>query len=148
MHNIFIFVKADTYSSIFAPFSSSLRQGLISNTKALSDNKMSASYMASLEDVESAVKRNDCFTIEIMENLPQEKAPPKVMASTIRAGMGRYIKELLGEEIVDQLFDLYLKNLEEASSILESLKAVNLFVLLKRKEIGKKNGSAGLAETS
>ncbi|EXB45095.1 putative S-adenosylmethionine-dependent methyltransferase [Morus notabilis] len=124
------------------------KKGLISNTKVLSDNKMSASYMASLEDVESAVKRNDCFTIEIMENLPQEKAPPKVMASTIRAGMGRFIKELFGEEIVDQLFDLYLKNLEEASSILESLKAVNLFVLLKRKEIGKKNGSAGLAETS
>ncbi|XP_024023417.1 probable S-adenosylmethionine-dependent methyltransferase At5g38100 isoform X2 [Morus notabilis] len=91
-------------------------------------------YFASLQEVESAVKRNGCFSIEIMENIPHEKPQPKVMSSTLRAGLEGTIKEHFGDEILDELFDTLVCNkLEESSLITESCKSVGLFVVLKRK---------------
>ncbi|PON82299.1 SAM dependent carboxyl methyltransferase [Trema orientale] len=89
-------------------------------------------YYASLQEVESVVKRNGSFSLEIMENLPHEKPQPKVMSVTLRAGLEGTIKEHFGDEILDELFDLLLyKKLEEASSVIESCDSVCLFVLLK-----------------
>lgn len=119
-----------------------VKKGVITNVEALARNKMSA-YMASPEEVEFAVQRNGCFSIEVMEILPQEKAQPIEMTSTIRAGMERSMKELFGAEVVDKLFDLFHKKLGEASSILESSKAANLFVFLKRKPIETEKFSGG-----
>ncbi|GMN46301.1 hypothetical protein TIFTF001_015487 [Ficus carica] len=119
-----------------------VKKGDVTNVEALARNKMSA-YMASPKEVEFAVQRNGCFSIEVMEILPQEKAQPKEMTSTIRAGMERSMKERFGAEVVDKLFDLFHKKLGEASSILESSKAANLFVFLKRKAIGTEKFSGG-----
>lgn len=91
-------------------------------------------YYASLQEVEAAVNRNGSFSIEIMENIPHEKPQPKVMSITLRAGLEGTIKEHFGDEILDELFDILLRNkLEESSLITESCKSVGLFVLLKRK---------------
>lgn len=89
-------------------------------------------YIASLEEIEEMVKQNGCFSIEIMEILPQEMPPPKMVSATMRGGMGGIIKQHFGEEILDDLFDLLFMKFEEASSSFDPKNAINLFVCLKR----------------
>ncbi|PON79142.1 SAM dependent carboxyl methyltransferase [Trema orientale] len=67
-----------------------------------------------------------------MENLPQEMPQPKVMSITLRAGLEETIKNHFEDVNVDELFDLLVRKLEEASSITESCESVSLFILLKR----------------
>ncbi|XP_062117959.1 loganic acid O-methyltransferase-like [Humulus lupulus] len=108
------------------------KKGKISNEKLDSFNF--PIYYASLHEVESVVKQNGWFSLEIMENLPHEKPQPKVMSVTLRAGLEGTVKDHFGDEVdTEELFDLLLcKKLEEAFSITESCESVCLFVLLKR----------------
>ncbi|PON82296.1 SAM dependent carboxyl methyltransferase [Trema orientale] len=108
-------------------------KGKVSHEKLDSFNM--PTYFASPEELEEFVKRNGCFSVEIMEIQEQERPEPKVLSSTIRGGIGGMIKEYFGleEDISDEIFDLFLKKLEEHSTfIFESGNAINLFVLLKR----------------
>ena len=110
-----------------------LKQGKINHEKLDSLNMQI--YLASPEELEAVVKRNGCFSIEMMESQDQEKPQPKEFSSTIRGGTGGIIKEYFGleEETLDELFDLLQKKLEEHWSIIfESGNMINLFVLLKR----------------
>ena len=110
-----------------------LKQGKITHEKLDSLNMQI--YLASPEELEVVVKRNGCFSIEMMESQDQEKLQPKVLSSSIRGGMGEVIKEYFGleEETLDELFDLLQKKFEEHWSIIfESGNGINLFVLLKR----------------
>ncbi|XP_062117954.1 loganic acid O-methyltransferase-like [Humulus lupulus] len=111
----------------------------MANKGKISHEKLDAfnipAYFASPLELETLVKQNGCFSIEIMESQDQVKPQPKVLSSTLRGGMGQYIKLYFGlqEEIVDQLFDLFVNKLEEQSSLIfDSGNAINLFVLLKR----------------
>ncbi|XP_062117956.1 loganic acid O-methyltransferase-like [Humulus lupulus] len=108
-------------------------QGKISHEKL--DTFNLPVYFTSPQELETVVKQNGCFSIEIMESLDQERPQPKVMSSTIRGGIGGFYKEHfdLQEETLDELFDLFQKKLEEqSSSIYNSGNSINLFVLLKR----------------
>lgn len=89
-------------------------------------------YFVSSEEIEALVKRNGCFSIANTESLPQQIPQPKVMSSTVRAGMEGMIKGHFGEEILEELFDIYSTKLEASFSQFDSEKAINLFVLLKR----------------
>lgn len=89
-------------------------------------------YNASLQEVEAIVKGNGCFSIERMEHLPQETPQPKVFRSTVRAGMENMIREHFGEDILDEFFDTFGKKYEESVCVFKSVKAISLFVLLKR----------------
>lgn len=89
-------------------------------------------YNASLQEVEAIVKGNGCFSIERMEHLPQETPQPKVFRSTVRAGMENMIREHFGEDILDEFFDTFGKKYEESICVFKSVKAISLFVLLKR----------------
>ena len=93
------------------------------------------SYFATPQEVESAVKRNGCFSVKIMKNLSHEKLQPKEASSTERAVKERLIKEHFGEEIIDQLYDFLYKKLVDPSSGYESWNSNVLFVLLKRIEV-------------
>ncbi|XP_061998414.1 loganic acid O-methyltransferase-like [Rosa rugosa] len=106
------------------------KKGVIAEDKVDSFNL--PIYNASLQEVEAIVKGNGCFSIERMENLPQEKLQPNVFRSTVRAGTEHIIRANFGEEILDEFFDTFCKKYEESTSVLESVKAVSLFVLLKR----------------
>ncbi|PON44716.1 SAM dependent carboxyl methyltransferase [Parasponia andersonii] len=89
-------------------------------------------YYPSLQEVESVVKQKGCYSIQMMENLPQEMPQPKVMSITLRAGLEETTKEHFGDVNVDELFDLLVCILEEASSITESCESDSLFILFKR----------------
>ncbi|KAM5551468.1 loganic acid O-methyltransferase-like [Rosa sericea] len=106
------------------------KKGVIAEDKVDSFNL--PIYNASLQEVEAIVKGNGCFSIERMENLPQAKPQPNVFRSTVRAGMEHMIRAHFGEEILDEFFDTFGKKYEDSTSVFESVKAVSLFVLLKR----------------
>ncbi|XP_050379110.1 loganic acid O-methyltransferase-like [Argentina anserina] len=106
------------------------KKGVIAEDKVDSFNL--PMYNASLDEVEAIVKYNGCFSIERMENLPQEKLQPNVFRSTVRAGMENIVRANFGEDILDEFFDSLNKKYEESTSVLESVTAVSLFVLLKR----------------
>ncbi|KAL5544929.1 hypothetical protein UlMin_008713 [Ulmus minor] len=107
------------------------KKGIINEEKVDSFNM--PVFIPSSHEVEAAVKRNGCFNIEIIENLPQERPSRKTLSTTMRAGLGGMIKEHFGGEILDELYDLLYKKFEESySSVFESGNAISLFVLLKR----------------
>ncbi|KAJ7975188.1 S-adenosylmethionine-dependent methyltransferase [Quillaja saponaria] len=89
-------------------------------------------YVMSLEELAEAVDRNGYFTIEeIREQLPQSAKSDVILPWTTvsllcRATLEDPVKAHFGGEIVEELFDLYMKKLEELSSILRSGKAVDL----------------------
>lgn len=107
-------------------------QGTISEEKVDSFNL--PLFNASFQHIEGVVKQNGCFTIEMVENIPQVKPQPKVFASTMRSGMEGMTKGHFGDEFnLDELFDLLSKKFEESLiSTFEQEKALALFVLLKR----------------
>ena len=114
----------------------SFMQGTVSEEKVDSFNV--PMYCMSPQEVEAAVERNGCFSIESIENLPAVKPPDNVsktqlFASHMRAAGEGLVKHHFGEEILDELFDLYQKKLEEQPSAVESGKSISFLVVLKRK---------------
>ena len=115
-----------------------LLQGIIDEEKVDSFNL--PTYNTSPQEVEEAINRNGCFSIERMETLPQPTLPldvrikSRLISMHIRASLEALIKENFGTEILDELFELFMEKLQEELPDLSVLgKAVNLFVLLKRK---------------
>ncbi|PRQ16751.1 putative loganate O-methyltransferase [Rosa chinensis] len=95
-------------------------------------------YYMSPQELEAAVEGNGCFSIEKIENLPSALADgasieTRVLGYHMRAAADALIKQQFGEEILDELFDLYCKKLEEKPSIFESGKGINFLAVLKRK---------------
>ena len=95
-------------------------------------------YYMSPQELEAAVEGNGCFNIEKIENLPSALADgvaieARVLAYHMRAALEGLIKQQFGEEILDELFDLCCKKLEQKPSIFESGKGINFLVVLKRK---------------
>nr|XP_048330666.1 loganic acid O-methyltransferase-like [Ziziphus jujuba var. spinosa] len=107
------------------------KKGMISEETVDSFNV--PTFYASLQQVEAIVKRNGCFSIEIMKSLPQEKANPKMISSTLRASLEGMIMHHFGSEILEELFDLFCKKCEELLSSFEREVESYLLVLLKRK---------------
>ncbi|KAL6178203.1 hypothetical protein ACLB2K_049722 [Fragaria x ananassa] len=96
-------------------------------------------YSMSPKELSDVVERNGCFSIEMVANLlvsqvEDTSSVPKLIASHIRAVMEGLLKQHFGEEILDELFDLYQKKCEDHISTIISGKAVNFLVVLKRKE--------------
>ncbi|KAG9152592.1 hypothetical protein Leryth_021929 [Lithospermum erythrorhizon] len=94
-------------------------------------------YVASIEEIEEAIKRNGSFSIEKMQILPSVSTTdaglsPQGTSSGIRAIMEGIIKEHFGFEILDELFELYTKKLEENYHNIVSAKVCNLVLMLKR----------------
>ncbi|PON82300.1 SAM dependent carboxyl methyltransferase [Trema orientale] len=96
-------------------------------------------YYMSPQELEIAVERNGCFSIERVEIIPQEQShanlPEKArqLASHMRAATEGLIKEQFGEEILDELFDSYTQKIQEKFPTFQSGKGINFFVLLQRK---------------
>ncbi|GLT28863.1 hypothetical protein SLA2020_037670 [Shorea laevis] len=88
------------------------------------------------------IKRNGCFSIERMEALPLslgelgEACSYQIVMLLMRALFEGLIREHFGNGVVEELFDCYLKKMEECSLSLrwaEDKEFIHLFVLLKRK---------------
>ncbi|KAJ9676873.1 hypothetical protein PVL29_022064 [Vitis rotundifolia] len=102
-------------------------------------------YHMSDQELEAAVERNRCFSIERMERLRPISSTLQSLVSTrdraqaisfhVRAAMEGLIKAHFDEEILDQLFDSFSKKLEQEYSLIESAgrSAPNLCAVLKRK---------------
>ncbi|XP_048328858.2 loganic acid O-methyltransferase-like isoform X2 [Ziziphus jujuba] len=99
-------------------------------------------YFMSPKELEAAVERNGCFSIERMENIPllfltgNTSPVAHKIAAHMRAGMEDMIKQQFGDDIVDELFDLYAKKVDKIfipCALNSSIKGGNLFVMLKRK---------------
>ncbi|KAL9374994.1 hypothetical protein Peur_031873 [Populus x canadensis] len=111
------------------------KKGIISEEKLDSFNV--PQYFPSPQEMEAAVKRNGCFSIERIECLHDEKkqANPKearVFSSHMRAGLEFLLSEHFGHEIMDELFDLFTKKIEECE-VFDMGVAFKLLVVLKRK---------------
>ncbi|XP_015882839.3 loganic acid O-methyltransferase-like [Ziziphus jujuba] len=114
------------------------RKGMVSEEKVDSFNL--PIYNMSPQELEAAVERNGCFSVEGVEYLPlvvpnvsgESKINGQVLASHLRAAMEGIIKQHFGEEILDLIFDSYRKKIEENSSIFNFGKAVHFFIILKR----------------
>ena len=92
------------------------------------------------QEFEEAVKQNGSFSIERLEVLPNvlvNGVPVNANQVTfcVRSTLSELIKQEFGHEIVDELFDLYLRKVEEIHpiSIVESEKTISFLVVLKRK---------------
>lgn len=112
------------------------KKGIISEEKLDSFNV--PQYFPSPQEMEAAVKRNGRFSIERIECLHDEKkqANPKearVFSSHMRAGLEFLLSEHFGHEIMDELFDLFTKKIEECE-VFDMGVAFKLLVVLKRKE--------------
>ncbi|XP_048330656.2 loganic acid O-methyltransferase-like [Ziziphus jujuba] len=108
------------------------RKGIISEEKV--DYFNMPTYLMSPKELEAAVERNGCFTIEGMEGLPLPlPSDSSAVASHLRAAVEGMIKLHFGEKILDELFDCYRKKIDENFSILKSGNLVNFFFLLKRR---------------
>ena len=89
------------------------------------------------QELAAVVEQNGCFSMEIMVGLPPLVHDPiliaQVIASHTRAGIGEDLKHQFGEEVLDELFDLFRKKCEEHTSALDPGKGVILLVVLRRK---------------
>ncbi|CAN6577857.1 unnamed protein product [Malus baccata var. baccata] len=113
-----------------------VRKGIVDEEKVDSFNL--PMYCMSPGEVEAVVGRNGCFSMERIENLPAFVPPDnvskaKLLATHMRAAMEGVIKQHFGEEILDEIFDLYRKKIEEQSSIFDAGKSISFLVVLKRK---------------
>nr|WKU61913.1 corynanthe C17 O-methyltransferase [Mitragyna speciosa] len=93
-------------------------------------------YLQSPEELKQAVQRNKYFSIEKMESVPMMidsdvSAKAQQYSLGMRAVMGDVIREQFGAEIVDKLFDLFKKKLEEHPNFAKGV-VLDMFVLLKR----------------
>lgn len=119
-----------------------LLQGIISEEKV--DVFNIPVYFTSPQEVEEAVKRNGCFNIERVVCIPLKKSQSsnsikaKAVSSHIRAGMESLLKEHFGDEFnLDQLFENFLEKLHENILPLQHGEASTVFLILKRKEVGR-----------
>ncbi|KAK9940001.1 hypothetical protein M0R45_016679 [Rubus argutus] len=113
-----------------------VRKGVVKEEKVDSFNV--PVYTMSPQEFAAVVEQNGCFSMEIMVGLPSTLVHDpiliaQVVASTIRAGMGEDLKHQFGEEVLDELFDLFRKKCEEHTSALDPGKGVILLVVLRRK---------------
>ncbi|KAF3437222.1 hypothetical protein FNV43_RR19975 [Rhamnella rubrinervis] len=108
-------------------------KGVISEEKIDSFNM--PTFFPSMQQLEAAVKRNGCFSIEMVDIKTQPLPQPKTIALSMRSGFEGLIRKHFGDEFdSDELFDLLSKKYEESFSTFDPKKAVTLFVLLKRKD--------------
>ncbi|XP_070668355.1 loganic acid O-methyltransferase-like isoform X1 [Malus domestica] len=114
------------------------RKGLVSEEKV--DTFNIPVYIMTSQELEAAVERNEHFSLDKLETIPRTLvsstvSPIQLVVSHMRAGSEGMIKQQFGEEILDELFDLYLKKLEEQSSIIASgtETAITFLAVLKRK---------------
>lgn len=128
-------VAEDSFS-LNAAMCNMIMQGVVSEDKIDAFNI--PIYYMSPQELEAAVELNGCFRIEGMEILPDvstidvtETAPS--IALHLRAATEGLFKQRFGEEILDDLFDLFCKNLVEQHCIFKSTKAINFLAVLKRK---------------
>ncbi|XP_024169858.1 loganic acid O-methyltransferase [Rosa chinensis] len=96
-------------------------------------------YYMSPKELEAAVEQNGCFSVEGMEILPYvstlhsvAKTAP-LIALHVRAATEGLFKLHFGDAILDELFDLYCKNLVAQHCIFKSTEVFNFFAVLKRK---------------
>ncbi|KAF3437768.1 hypothetical protein FNV43_RR20524 [Rhamnella rubrinervis] len=118
------------------------RKGRISEEKVDSFNL--PIYFMTPKEMEAAVERNGCFSIERMETLPSRprgnggnQSLDHQMAAHVRAAMEDTITQRFGEDIMDEFLDLYRKKVREIfiPFIAKSAgdKGDSLLVVLKRK---------------
>lgn len=96
-------------------------------------------YYASPQEMKEAVERNGRFSIKKMVELAEGLAEAyprtrKMIASQMRAALEGLLKEKMqfGEEMLDELFDLFARKHDE-SSIFELVRETSItFVLLER----------------
>ncbi|RXH77254.1 hypothetical protein DVH24_023528 [Malus domestica] len=105
------------------PHSDMARKGLVSEEKV--DTFNIPVYAMTPQELEADVERNKHFSLKKLETIPHTPVPPTVspiqlVVSHMRAGFEGIVKQQFGEEILDDLFDLYLKKLEEQPSIIAS----------------------------
>ncbi|KAF3450092.1 hypothetical protein FNV43_RR06172 [Rhamnella rubrinervis] len=117
-----------------------VKKGVVSEEKVDSFNL--PLYFMSPQEIEAAVERNGCFSIVKMEILPPvrghnngNESLDHQLAGMMRAGTEGLIKQHFGEDILDELFDLYRKKMTETfiPSMAKSVEQGHLFVALKRK---------------
>ncbi|XP_050379111.1 loganic acid O-methyltransferase-like [Argentina anserina] len=94
-------------------------------------------YTMSPQELKAAVERNGCFSIEIMSELPHQSITntislSQLLASHLRAGMEGIVKQHFGEDIIDELFDLYQNKCEENASIFKLGKSLSFLAVLRR----------------
>ncbi|PRQ15954.1 putative loganate O-methyltransferase [Rosa chinensis] len=112
-------------------------KGVVSKEKLDSFNI--PTYNMSPQELVAVVERNKCFSIEKMVDVPlplvhDPVLKAQLLASHVRAGMeGDLLKQQFGEEILDELFNLFRKKCEEHDSRLDPEKSVNFLVVLRRK---------------
>jgi hypothetical protein len=97
-------------------------------------------YHMSPQELEAAVDRNGYFSIERMEDLPLSTEVgtlprSQLLTSHVRAALDGMIKAHFGDVILDELFDLFRKKIEEEMPMIESGRTINFFALLRRKEM-------------
>ncbi|KAK9922665.1 hypothetical protein M0R45_031120 [Rubus argutus] len=113
------------------------RKGVVTEEKVESFN-IPIYYMSPTE-LEAAVERNGCFSVEGMENirkvtkLGNVTESAQLISSHSRAVIEGLLSQQFGDEILDELFDLYRKKLEGNPSIFESMDANFFVTVLKRK---------------
>ncbi|CAN6686613.1 unnamed protein product [Malus baccata var. baccata] len=113
------------------------RKGVVDEEKVDSFNL--PNYLMSSKELEASIERNGCFRVERRENLHHFVAHdivyknPLLLASHIRGSLEGLIKQHFGDEILDELFDLYGKRLAEQQSIVVAGKAIVYSVVLRRK---------------
>ncbi|KAL6181466.1 hypothetical protein ACLB2K_048121 [Fragaria x ananassa] len=83
-----------------------VRKGVVSEEKVDSFNM--PLYSMSPQELEAAIKRNGCFSIDIMADLPRPMA--QLLATHLRGSMEEDLKQQFGEEVLDELFNLFLKD--------------------------------------
>ncbi|KAK2987309.1 hypothetical protein RJ640_006397 [Escallonia rubra] len=115
------------------------KRGIISEEKVDSFNV--PLYFPSVQDLEWMIVMNKKFTIERMELLSQpekDSFDPILKSLHMRAVIEGIIIDNFGTKIVDELFDLFTKELDKKRDVCENeLRTdVDLFVLLKHKLSG------------
>ncbi|PRQ15951.1 putative loganate O-methyltransferase [Rosa chinensis] len=131
------FVACRRYFFLNAATCSLNMQGIVSEDKVDAFNI--PIYYMSPKELEAAVEQNGCFSVEGMEILPYvstlhsvAKTAP-LIALHVRAATEGLFKLHFGDAILDELFDLYCKNLVAQHCIFKSTEVFNFFAVLKRK---------------
>lgn len=114
-----------------------LLQGLISKEKAYSFH--APLYSTTPKELKAVIETNEYFKIERMEIMsrPVEHESPdyRICSFHLRAAIEGLIEEHFGKEIVEELFERYIKKLGDNTFIFDEKyrKELSLFVFLRRK---------------
>ncbi|KAM7278449.1 hypothetical protein ACFE04_005583 [Oxalis oulophora] len=128
-----------SHSIVVAALETSLIQlvkmGLINADKVDSFNL--PGYHPKQEEVKASILENGCFTIERMEQLVRSSKKPidfiPWVVATSRAIWEGMIKEHFGNEIIEELFDLFSKKVEQTLKETSGNRELfDLYVLVKR----------------